>query len=152
MLLCNLRKLYEKMSYAGVYIHIPFCRSRCSYCDFATGMFESDAAERYVRALTKEISEWSEVSPSAEVDTIYFGGGTPSLLNLRQLETILSAIATRFSVEPRAEVTLEINPGYGGVSASTRAKMMRDWRQLGINRASFGAQTFHDRELKMLGR
>ena len=91
-------------------------------------MFESDAAERYLRALTKEISEWSEVSPSAEVDTIYFGGGTPSLLNLRQLETILSAIATRFSVEPRAEVTLEINPGDGGVSAATRAKTMREWR------------------------
>src|SRR5437763_12135263 len=111
MVLRNLRKLYKKMSCAGLYIHIPFCRARCSYCDFATGMFESDAAARYVRALVSEIERWSEVRECREVDTIYFGGGTPSLLNLRQLETILSAIATRFSVEPHAEGTLEINPG-----------------------------------------
>ena len=140
------------MSHAGLYIHIPFCRSHCSYCDFATGMFESDAAARYVRVLVREIERWSEVRECREVDTIYFGGGTPSLLSVGQIETILSAIATRFRVEPHAEVTLEINPGDGGVSAAARAETMREWRRLGINRASFGAQTFHDRELKMLGR
>src|SRR5438105_7450260 len=142
MVLCNLPKLYEKMSRAGVYIHIPFCRARCSYCDFATGMFESDAAERYVQALTREISEWNEISTPAEVDTIYFGGGTPSLLSVGQIETILSAVAARFNIKPGAEITLEINPGDGGVTAAVRAETIHGWRCLRINRASFGAQTF----------
>ena len=62
---------------AGIYIHTPFCRSRCSYCDFATGMYASDAADRYVLAVVAEISRWGEVEPSAPIDTIYFGGGTP---------------------------------------------------------------------------
>lgn len=140
------------MESAGIYIHTPFCRSRCSYCDFATGMFESDAAERYVLALVREISVWQEIESPAKVDTIYFGGGTPSLLKVEQLERILSAVQSRFQVGPDSEITLEINPGDGGISAEARRETMRAWRQLGINRASFGAQTFDDRELKMLGR
>lgn len=139
------------MSSAGVYIHFPFCRSRCSYCDFATGMHDSRAAERYVRALAAEISNWREVQAPA-VDTIYFGGGTPSLLTIDQLENTLAAVHQRFDLVSDAEITLEINPGDGGVSAQARLQTMRGWRALGINRASFGAQTFDDRELKMLGR
>ena len=137
---------------AGIYIHTPFCRSRCSYCDFATGMFESDVADRYVRAIVTEISRWNEVEPSAPIDTIYFGGGTPSLLTSAQLESILSVVRGRFEIADNAEITLEINPGDGGASVEARRKTMRQWRRLGINRASFGAQTFDDRELKMLGR
>jgi oxygen-independent coproporphyrinogen-3 oxidase len=64
------------MNHAGVYIHIPFCRTRCSYCDFATGMYQSALAERYVDAVVKEIAAWHECGKSAPVDTIYFGGGT----------------------------------------------------------------------------
>lgn len=153
---------------AGIYIHTPFCRSRCSYCDFATGIYESDTADRYVRALTKEISRWNELGTPETVDTIYFGGGTPSLLSVNQLEAILTAVRARFAVDETAEITLEINPGDGGTSAASKlnggglaaAVLRRDSRndffralkQLGINRASFGAQTFNDRELKMLGR
>jgi putative oxygen-independent coproporphyrinogen III oxidase len=153
---------------AGIYIHTPFCRSRCSYCDFATGIYESDTADRYVRALTKEISRWNELGTPETVDTIYFGGGTPSLLSVNQLEAILTAVRARFAVDETAEITLEINPGDGGTSAASKlnggglaaAVLQRDSRndffralkQLGINRASFGAQTFNDRELKMLGR
>lgn len=153
---------------AGIYIHTPFCRSRCSYCDFATGMFESDAADRYVRAVVAEISRWSEVGPAAPIDTIYFGGGTPSLLTGEQLESILNVVrgtigtplacsmpeacVPMFDVAPDSEITLEINPGDGGESADARRQTMSEWRRLGINRASFGAQTFDDRELKMLGR
>jgi oxygen-independent coproporphyrinogen-3 oxidase len=153
---------------AGIYIHTPFCRSRCSYCDFATGMFESDVADRYVRTVVTEISGWSEVAPSSAIDTIYFGGGTPSLLTVEQLGSILNAVrgAVRtplacsmpeacvpmFDVAPDAEITLEINPGNGGEGADARRRTMSEWRRLGINRASFGAQTFDDRELKMLGR
>ena len=137
---------------AGIYIHTPFCRSRCSYCDFATGMFESDVADRYVRAVVAEISRWREVEPSAAIDTIYFGGGTPSLLTVEQLESILNVVRGRFDVADNSEITLEINPGDGGENPDARRKTMSEWRRLGINRASFGAQTFDDRELKMLGR
>ena len=137
---------------AGIYIHTPFCRSRCSYCDFATGIFESDAAERYVQTVVREIHGWHEVESPVPADTIYFGGGTPSLLSIEQLESILNVVRDRFDVAPDAEITLEINPGDGGDSADSRRKTMSEWRRLGINRASFGAQTFDDRELKMLGR
>src|SRR5258706_10189528 len=86
------------MTHAGVYIHIPFCRSRCSYCDFATGMYEGESAERYVRALTREITNWSEIESPLAVDTIYFGGGTPSLLAPAQIERILEALRDRFAI------------------------------------------------------
>jgi oxygen-independent coproporphyrinogen-3 oxidase len=114
-------------------------------------MYDANAATRYVRALTKEILSWNEVTPE-KVDTIYLGGGTPSLLNIDQLASVLSAVRNRFAVNEDAEITLEINPGDGGATRQSRAVTMRAWRQLGINRASFGAQTFDDRELKMLGR
>ena len=132
------------MTSAGLYIHIPFCRSRCSYCDFATGLYESGLAERYVDALCTEIAGSSVAG--ANVDTIYFGGGTPSLLDPRQLEQILLQLRANFDVNPGAEITIEINPG------SITVEKLRDFRGLGINRASFGAQTFDDRELAKLGR
>ena len=137
---------------AGVYIHIPFCHSRCSYCDFATGRYEDALADRYVRVLTKEIARWAEVGDAQNVDTLYLGGGTPSLLKLGQLEQVLRSIYDRFAVDHGAEITLEINPGDGGTNAATRQRTMQEWLRLGINRASFGAQTFDDGELKMLGR
>lgn len=132
------------MKPAGVYIHIPFCSSRCSYCDFATGIYQNDLAERYVRALIDEI-RLSELS-GARVDTIYFGGGTPSLLEPSQLARILEAVHERFEIDQQAEITLEINPG------SATAEKLLAFRALGINRASFGAQTFDDHELAKLGR
>ena len=140
------------MNHAGVYLHIPFCRSRCSYCDFATGMYESELAERYVNSLTEEIERWAEIESPAPVDTIYFGGGTPSLLAPAQIERILNAVRNRFQVLAGAEVTIELNPGDGGTSATARFETIRDFRHLGITRASFGAQTFDDRELRQLGR
>lgn len=132
------------MIQAGLYIHIPFCSSRCSYCDFATGLYQSELAERYVRALVDEIDLSRE--RDANVDTIYFGGGTPSLLASSQLERILSALREAFDVDDAAEITLEINPG------SVTLEKLLEFRALGINRASFGAQTFDDRELAKLGR
>ena len=132
------------MTAAGLYLHIPFCSSRCSYCDFATGLYQTELAERYVRALVAEIQA-SRYSGEL-VDTIYFGGGTPSLLAPAQLERIISSIYERFAVDPAAEVTLEINPG------SVTDEKLRAFRSLGVNRASFGAQTFDDAELAKLGR
>jgi oxygen-independent coproporphyrinogen-3 oxidase len=132
------------MTSAGLYIHIPFCRSRCSYCDFATGLYEKELANRYVTAVVSEINASSVAGP--QVDTIYFGGGTPSLLDPAQLDRIINALCDRFDVAPESEITLEINPG------SVNEARLREFRQLGINRASFGAQTFDDRELAKLGR
>lgn len=177
------------MNHAGIYLHIPFCRSRCSYCDFATGMFEDALADRYVNALVSEITKWNMVDNPAVVDTIYFGGGTPSLLNPPQIERILNAVRERFDVIDGAEVTLEINPASTNSAPPPRSlrlsgenqltdahrrdaenaegaqrkanpedspelssQKLQDFRSLGINRASFGAQTFDDRELKQLGR
>jgi oxygen-independent coproporphyrinogen-3 oxidase len=134
------------MKPAGIYIHIPFCRSRCSYCDFATGMYNAAMAERYVHSLVNEIGSWREVEPAETVDTIYFGGGTPSLLSPAQLEALLKVVRQRFSVSADAEVSIEINPG------TVTPEALAAFRHLGINRASFGAQTFDDGELARLGR
>jgi oxygen-independent coproporphyrinogen-3 oxidase len=134
------------MKPAGIYIHIPFCRSRCSYCDFATGLYESALAERYVASVVSEIKSWREVEPVQTVDTIYFGGGTPSLLSPAQLEALMQAVRKRFDVSSNAEVTMEMNPG------TVTMEALQAFRELGINRASFGAQTFDDRELARLGR
>ena len=140
------------MNHAGVYLHIPFCRSHCSYCDFATGMYQTELADRYVNSLVREISKWSEVESRSAVDTIYFGGGTPSLLTPSQIERILRAVRDHLEVIDGAEVTIELNPGDGGTSVASKRETMHEFQSLGINRASFGAQTFDDRELKQLGR
>lgn len=134
------------MNPAGVYIHIPFCRSRCSYCDFATGLYETELAERYVRAVVSEIFQTREINRSRAIDTIYFGGGTPSLLSPAQADCILTAVNDCFEVAPNTEVTMEMNPG------SVSREGLSAFRRLGINRASFGAQTFDDAELAKLGR
>lgn len=138
------------MNQAGIYIHIPFCRSRCSYCDFATGAFDAHQAARYTAALIKEINEFPTHQPFietyAEVDTVYFGGGTPSLLSVNQITEILNKLRSRFAVKADSEITLEINPGTVDL---TKAQALID---AGVTRASFGAQTFNDKHLKRLGR
>lgn len=141
------------MEKAGVYLHIPFCRSRCSYCDFATDVYKnSETVERYVFALVKEIENFEpgnftglKISANA-VDTIYFGGGTPSLLAPNQVEKILNSVYKKFAVAENSEITMEMNP------ATVTPETAREYRTLGVNRASFGAQTFDDAELKRLGR
>lgn len=108
-------------------------------------MFKNDASvERYVSALVREIDGFSNENIFA--DTIYIGGGTPSLLSVAQLEKILSAVHRKFTIDQCAEITLEMNPG------TVTPETLRGYKNLGVNRASFGAQTFDDRELKRLGR
>ena len=139
---------------AGIYLHIPFCKSRCSYCDFATDVYrDSGAVEQYVAALCDEIVAFPRrVQPHATasgtdpVDTIYFGGGTPSLLAPDQVERILSTVNVRFDVSSDVEITMEMNP------ATVTPETLRQFRSLGINRASFGVQTFDDHLLKLLAR
>lgn len=140
------------MELAGIYIHIPFCRSRCSYCDFATGAYDSASAEHYVEAVVREISEFGKrgalgtFEEAVDVDTIFFGGGTPSLLTPAQVARLLDAMHKRFRIAADPEVTMEMNPG------TVSLPMLSELRRLGINRASFGAQTFDNRELRRLGR
>src|SRR4030095_10638816 len=149
---------FRSMNQVGIYIHIPFCRSRCSYCDFATGLYATDAAFRYVDALVTEIERCSFTGTL--VDTIYFGGGTPSLLLPSQVERILSAVARVFLIDEKAEITMEMNPGSAGATAeqlitqtpSELRGCLIEFRDLGVNRVSFGAQSFDDRELARLGR
>lgn len=139
---------------AGVYLHIPFCKSRCSYCDFATEVFrDAGVVERYVDALCREIrsslaraAENAGPRPDVIIDTIYFGGGTPSLLEPAQLEKILDSVISVFSVAKDAEITMEMNP------ATVKPEKLAAYRRLGVNRASFGVQTFDDRDLKLLAR
>lgn len=131
---------------AGVYLHIPFCRSRCSYCDFATDVYRNaETVDRYVNALCAEISVTS-LCENKTIDTIYFGGGTPSLLSARQVERILRFVDDLFDVHPKSEMTMEMNP------ATVTPETLREYQSLGINRASFGVQTFNDHALRLLAR
>ena len=135
----------ETKNKAGVYLHIPFCRSRCSYCDFATDVFRNaETVDRYVSSLVTEIEGSS--AAGVPVDTIYFGGGTPSLLSPEQIDNVLDAVRSKFSVDSDAEVTMEMNP------ATVTPRTLERYKQSGVNRASFGVQTFDDVELKRLAR
>src|SRR5436190_22982043 len=115
---------------AGIYLHIPFCRSRCSYCDFATDIYRDAAwVETYVNALVKEINlfrsgtvEQVEQGGTPAIDTIYFGGGTPSLLTPDQVETILKAVREKFPISSDVEVTMEMNP------ATATPETLREFR------------------------
>lgn len=109
-------------------------------------MYSADLAQRYVCSVAKEIDLFAGPAANESVDTIYFGGGTPSLLSAAQLETLLASIHQRFKVSLEAEITMEMNPG------TVTPETLRDFRTLGVNRASFGAQTFDDGELARLGR
>lgn len=129
---------------SGIYIHIPFCASRCHYCNFATGRFESGVAERYVSAIRKEISVGTY--PGTEVDTVYFGGGTPTTLSISQLQSILDSCVGRYRLTSNAEITIEANPG------TFEPKYLKSLRSIGFNRISLGIQSFDDAELAMIDR
>lgn len=136
----------SETSPAGIYLHIPFCATRCHYCNFVTGGYEEQLAARYVRAIREEIAQREWPPAQTRVETIYFGGGTPTTLTPAQLGGILETIDRTFSIDRRAEVTIEANPG------SISEERLREIRQTGINRISFGVQSFDDRELVMIGR
>jgi oxygen-independent coproporphyrinogen-3 oxidase len=141
---------------AGIYIHIPFCATRCHYCNFATGGYESELARRYTAAVREEI-ERADVSNEPmiqgairggmrSVDTIYFGGGTPTTLTVDQISNLIETCRRNFDVAPDSEITAEANPG------SISRNYLEELRSAGVNRLSFGAQSFDDGELLMIGR
>jgi oxygen-independent coproporphyrinogen-3 oxidase len=133
---------------AGVYIHIPFCATRCHYCNFATGGYESELARRYVAAAREEIirSDVSTKPTMRNVDTIYFGGGTPTTLSIEQISGLIELCRQTFYVASNSEVTAEANPG------SVSQAYLENLRVIGVNRLSFGVQSFDDGELQMIGR
>ncbi len=132
----------------GIYIHIPFCASRCYYCDFcSTSAAKRDKIDAYVGALINEIGEFANGhNGKFNVDTLYFGGGTPTLLSVENFENILLVIKERFELLPSAEITAEANP------KTADFEKLCSMRELGINRLSIGMQSVHDGELKALGR
>ena len=127
----------------GLYLHIPFCAAICNYCNFNRGLLDERLKVRYVDALTAEIRAAADGSP---VDTIYFGGGTPSLLTGDEVARIVDACRASFDVAPGSEVTLEANP------ETITPATLEAYREAGVNRLSMGVQSFHDEELKRLGR
>jgi oxygen-independent coproporphyrinogen-3 oxidase len=130
----------------GLYLHVPFCRARCSYCDFNTYVGLDDLFEPYTRALEKEICiATSSLSPQ-QAHTIFFGGGTPSLLSPAQLGRLIQACRETFDMPADAEITAECNPG------TVTLDYLRELRVHGVNRLSFGAQSAQPDELKLLGR
>jgi oxygen-independent coproporphyrinogen-3 oxidase len=127
----------------GLYLHIPFCSAICNYCNFNRGLFDPGLKERYVAALDAEIRRSGRGEPA---DTIYFGGGTPSLLEPDEIARLIAVCRDAFAITADAEITLETNP-----ETSSRERMER-FRDSGVNRISFGVQSFRDEELKRLGR
>ena len=130
----------------GVYVHWPFCASKCPYCDFNSHVRSGIDEERFVRAFIREIAHWANAVPSRRVDSIFFGGGTPSLMSGAAVDAILNAIARSWPVVAGAEITLEANP------SSVEAERFRDYRAAGVNRVSLGVQSLDDRSLRALGR
>ena len=131
----------------GIYIHVPFCRSKCEYCDFYSLAGDHDRLmEDYISAITTHIAETGPLTPAYKVDTIYFGGGTPSFLGARGLSIILNAIRKHFDVATGAEITFEANPD------SVTGPMLRRLRAEGFNRVSLGIQCDDDAILQAIGR
>lgn len=132
-----------------LYIHIPFCLRKCAYCDFLSNVQNEETIETYVLSLVDEIlahgSERKYVS-AYEVTTIFFGGGTPSILNASQIQRIFYALEKSFKIAPDAEITIEANPG------TVTIEKLEAYRACGVNRISFGLQSANNEELKLLGR
>lgn len=130
---------------AGIYIHVPFCKSKCAYCNFFSLASEKKVID-FVDALKREIIARKDYLHDEKVETIYFGGGTPSLLPIKCVEEILVILHKNFNISSSPEITLEINPD------TVEKNQLFQLKKLGVNRMSVGIQSFHDDDLKYLGR
>ncbi len=130
---------------AGIYLHIPFCRQACHYCNFHFSTNHTQK-EKLLQLLVKEIELTSPFSENEIIDTVYFGGGTPSLLSQQELQTILLALRNKFNINLAAEITLEANPD------DINSPILENWLKAGINRLSLGVQSFNEAELKWMNR
>lgn len=130
----------------GIYIHIPFCIRKCSYCGFVSQAVDEEMKGRYVDCLLKEIEQRAPALRKNPVDSIFFGGGTPSLLSVQQIEAVLARLRLRFCLTEDCEITMEANPG------TVSPESLAGYRSAGVNRLSFGVQSMNDGLLAGLGR
>lgn len=131
---------------SALYIHIPFCDHKCIYCDFYS-IITSDNITPFIEAVKKEIENYSKMySSQRRFSSIFFGGGTPSLLNTKNIQSIIESLKSNFDVANDAEITLETNPG------TVNIENLKNFKEIGINRISAGVQSFHDDDLKFLTR
>lgn len=130
----------------GIYIHIPFCKRKCDYCDFVSFSNKQNLVNKYVETLKKEINKCRISKEEYLVDTIYFGGGTPSYIDSKYIIDILEVIRNRFNVSKDAEITIEVNPG------TASEEKLNDYYKSGINRLSIGLQSVDDKLLNIIGR
>ncbi|MDX2360621.1 MAG: radical SAM family heme chaperone HemW [Crocinitomicaceae bacterium] len=131
---------------AGIYIHIPFCKQKCSYCDFHFSTTYAEYRDRMIQAIISEIHIRANHLEDRLLETIYFGGGTPSLLSSEELQFILDTIKSNFKVVKDAEITLEANPD------DINDESLETWKANGINRLSIGLQSFREKDLKWMNR
>ena len=129
-----------------LYIHIPFCVKKCAYCDFLSGPSDEKSRERYVELLCEEIQVCRGKVEEYQVSTVFFGGGTPSVLQGEQIKRIMETLRKVFVFETDAEISMEMNPG------TVTSEKLVAYREAGINRLSIGLQSVQDEELKLLGR
>lgn len=130
----------------GLYIHLPWCEKKCPYCDFNAHQLVDIPEQRYIDALLADLEQELPLIWGRRIETIFFGGGTPSLFSGAAMQQLMSALRAYLNFSPRIEVTLESNPG------SAQLEKYKDYVAAGINRLSIGAQSFNDRQLKLLGR
>ena len=131
---------------AGIYVHIPFCKKRCSYCDFHFSTTFSSYREKLIAAICSELEIRKTELHDALIETVYFGGGTPSLLTKEELTSIMSTIRNQFQLSDNPEITFEVNPD------DATAENLADWKELGINRLSIGLQSFQETDLAWMNR
>ena len=134
------------MKELGFYLHIPFCKSKCIYCDFNSFAQKDDCIEPYIKAVKKEIEEYAKQNKDVLIKTIYIGGGTPSYIKEKYIKEIIETIRSNFEIIPNAEITIEINPG------TVNRRKLNTYYKSGINRLSIGLQSTNDKLLKQLGR
>lgn len=130
----------------SIYIHIPFCVRKCLYCDFLSAPAKEEVQEKYLQALVKEIRQEAARYASCEVETVFIGGGTPSIVPAKWIERILQTIYDYYQMAVEKEITIEVNPG------TVDYEKLMTYRKAGINRLSIGLQSADNRELKLLGR
>ncbi len=132
----------------GIYIHIPFCKQKCYYCDFYSCSNMEEWIPRYVKSLIKEIKQYDSIEEqnTTLVKTIYIGGGTPSLINSDNIVEIMQEIYNKYDVDEKAEITIEVNPG------TITLEKLENYKKAGINRISIGLQSTHNHLLQQLGR
>lgn len=134
------------MKELGIYIHIPFCKSKCLYCDFNSFAQKDDCIDRYIKSVKKEIERYAQENKNVLVKTIYIGGGTPSYIKEKYIKELIETIKKNFEIFSNAEITIEVNPG------TVNRRKLECYYKVGINRLSIGLQSANDKLLKLIGR